>query len=54
VLARRAGVGVFAESMGVAFRKDFHQPAIKVIHWVVHDGLKSPVVLSMGFFNVIT
>jgi len=54
VLARWAGVGVFAESMSVAFRKDFHQPAVKVIHRVVHDGLKTAVVLSMGFVNVIT
>jgi hypothetical protein len=54
VLTHGTGVGIFAEGVGVSFGENFHQPAIKVIHWVVHDGLKTPVVLSMSFFNVIT
>ena len=54
VLTHGTSVGIFAERVGVSFGENFHQPAIKVIHWVVHDGLKTPVVLSMGFFNVIT
>ena len=47
------GVGIFAESGGVTVGEDFHHPAIKVIHWVVHDGFESTVVFSMGFLNVI-
>jgi hypothetical protein len=54
VLARGTGVWIVAEGVGIAFREDFHQPAIKVIHWVVHDWFETPVVLSMSFFNVIT
>jgi hypothetical protein len=54
VLARGSGVGILAEGVGIAFCKDFHQPAIKVIDWVVHDGFEAPIVLSMSFFNVIT
>src|SRR3981189_3562902 len=44
VLARRRGVGIVAEGVGITLREDFHQPAIKVIHWDAHDGLKTPVV----------
>src|SRR5207253_964072 len=47
VLARRRGVGIVAEGVVIALREDFHQPPIKVIHWVVHDGFETPVVLSM-------
>jgi len=54
VLARGSGVGILAKGVSVAFRKDFHQPAIKVIDWMVHDGFKTPVVFSMSFFNVVT
>ena len=52
-MPRGCGVRVFAESVGVALREDFHHPAIKVIHWVVHDGFETPVVFSMSFFNVV-
>ena len=54
VLSRGTGVGIFAEGVWVAVGEDFHQPAIKVIHRMVHDGFKTPVILSVGFFNVIT
>src|ERR1700676_4265387 len=54
VLARGSGVGILAKGVSVAFREDFHQPTIKVIDWVVHDGFKTPVVFSMSFFNVVT
>jgi hypothetical protein len=54
VLARGTGVGIVAEGVGVAFCEDLHQPAIKVIDWVVHDGFKTPIVFSMSFFNVVT
>jgi hypothetical protein len=54
VLARGSGVRVLAEGVGITFREDFHQPAIKVIHWMVHDGFEAPVVLSVSFFNVVT
>jgi hypothetical protein len=52
-MARGRGVRVFAESVGIAIREDFHHPAIKVIHWVIHDGFETPVVFPMSFFNVI-
>src|SRR5689334_6640916 len=41
VLAHGTSVGIFAEGVGVSFGENFHQPAIEVIHWVVHDGLKT-------------
>jgi hypothetical protein len=47
------GVGVFAEQGRITVGKDLHQPAIKVIDWVVHDGLESAVVFSMSFLNVV-
>src|SRR5258708_23029490 len=50
VLARGTGVGIFAERVGVAFREDFHQPAIEVIHWVVHDWFETAVVPPWCFF----
>src|SRR5258708_24407858 len=53
-LACGTGVGILSEGVGIAFRKNFHHPAIKVIDWMVHDGLETPVVLSMSFFNVVT
>src|SRR4029077_6846553 len=52
-LTRRTGVGIVAEGVWVAFRENLHQPPIEVIHWVVHDGFETSIVLSMGFFNVI-
>ena len=55
VLARFTGdcVGIIAEGRNVAFRKNFDHPAVKVVHWVVHDGLKSTIVFSMSFLNVV-
>ena len=53
-VARRTGVGIVAEGVWVAFRENLHQPPIEVIHRVVHDWFKTPVVLSMSFFNVVT
>src|SRR4029077_111540 len=52
-MPRGRRVWVFAESVGIALREDLHHPAIKVIHWVVHDGFETPVVFSMSFFNVV-
>src|SRR5208282_6007557 len=52
-MPRGRGVRVVAESVRIALREDFHHPAIKVIHRVVHDGFKTPVVFSMSFFNVV-
>src|SRR6266849_5747772 len=34
VLARRRRVGILTEGVGITLREDFHQPAIKVVHWV--------------------
>src|ERR1700737_426534 len=53
-LARGASVRVFPQELGVAIGEDFHQPPIKVVHRVVHDGLEATVILSMSFVNVIT
>ena len=47
------GVGIIAKGRGIAFGKDFHHPAVKVIHRVVHDGLESTIVLAMSFLNVV-
>ncbi len=49
----RRSVGIFAERVGIAFGKDFHHPAVKVVHRVVHDRSESSVVLAMCFFNVV-
>src|SRR6266478_4131840 len=53
VMARGRGVRVIAEGVDVPFREDFHQPAIKVIDWVIHDWFEAAVVFSMSFFNVV-
>ena len=53
VMARRRRVRVVAEGVGVPFGEDLHQPAIKIIDWVIHDWLEAAVVFSMSFFNVI-
>jgi hypothetical protein len=51
-MPRRRGVRILAKAVSIAIGKDFHHPAIKIVHWVVHDGLESAVVFSMSFFNV--
>src|SRR5258708_13406169 len=53
VLPRMCGVRIIAERVRVPFGKDFHHPAIKVVHRVIHDGFEAAVVFSMCFFNVI-
>jgi hypothetical protein len=52
-MAGGRGVRVVTEGVRVPFGEDFHQPAIKVIHRVVHDGFEAAVVFSMSFFNVV-
>ncbi len=52
-MARGRGVGVIAEGVGVPFGEDLHQPAIKVIDWVIHDWFEAAVIFSMSFFNVV-
>ena len=47
------GVGIVTERVGIAVGKNFHHPAIKVIHRVVHDGFESTIVFSMSFLNVV-
>src|SRR5436309_1789297 len=39
--------------MRIAIGEYFHQPTIKIVHWVVHDGFEAAVVFSMSFFNVV-
>src|SRR5713101_4379282 len=53
VLSRRRSVRIIAEGVRVAFRKDFHHPAVKVVHRMIHDGFEAAVVFSMSFFNVV-
>src|SRR5260370_41367405 len=52
-MTRGGGVGVVAQGVGVPFGEDFHQPAIKIIDWVIHDRFEAAVVFSMEFFNFI-
>src|SRR2546425_5248734 len=49
----RRGIRVFAQSLGVTASKDLHQPAIEVVHRMVHDRPESPVVFSVRLLNVI-
>jgi len=49
----RDRVRIFAKRAGVTFRKNFHHPPVKIIDWMVHDGLESTVVLAMSFLNVV-
>src|SRR5437899_2665457 len=49
----RRGIRVFAQSLGVTASKDLHQPAIEVIHRMIHDRPESPIVLSVRLLNVI-
>ena len=52
--ARRGrGVRIFAEGVRVAFSENFHHPAVKVIHGMIHDGPESSIVFAMCFFNVV-
>ena len=53
VMARGRDVGVVAEGVGIAVGKDFHHPAVKVVHRVVHDRFETAVIFSMSFFNVV-
>src|SRR6267378_7198098 len=53
VMARGRGVGILAEGVCVPLSKDFHQPAIKIVDRMVHDGFETAVVFSMSFFNVV-
>src|SRR5260370_11010772 len=53
VMAGGRGVRVVTEGVRVPFGEDFHHPAIKVIHRVVHDWFEAAVVFSMSFFNVV-
>ena len=53
VMACGRGVGVVAEGVGIPVGKDFHHPAVKVVHRMVHDGFETAVVFSMSFFNVV-
>jgi hypothetical protein len=52
-LARGRCVRIFAKGVRVTFGKDFHHPAVKVVHGMVHDGFEAAVVFSMSFFNVV-
>src|SRR5437762_1457929 len=53
VMSRGRRVRVIAEGVGVPFGEDLHQPAIKVIDWMIHDWFEAAVVFSMSFFNVV-
>jgi hypothetical protein len=53
MMPRGRGVGILAQGVWVAIGENFHHPAIKIIHWMVHDGLEAAVVFSMSFFNVV-
>src|SRR5260370_4191423 len=53
VLASRTGVGILAEGVWVAFRKNLHQPPIEVIKRGVQAGFEASIVLSMGFLIAI-
>ena len=50
---RGRGVRIFAEGVRVAFSENFHHPAVKVIHGMIHDGPESSIVFAMCFFNVV-
>src|SRR6267143_6941441 len=52
-MTRGRGVRVVSERVRVPFGEDFHHPAIKVIHRMVHDWFEAAVVFSMSFFNVV-
>jgi len=53
VMPRRRGIRIIAKRVRVAFGKDFHHPAVKVVHRMVNDWFEAAVVFSMSFFNVI-
>jgi hypothetical protein len=53
VPVRRNRERIFAKRAGVAFRENFHHPPVKIIDWMVHDGLESTVVFAMSFLNVV-
>src|SRR6266513_5740508 len=54
MMARGRGVRIFAEGVCVPFGQDFHNPAIKVVDRMVHDGFETAIVFSMSFFNVVS
>lgn len=53
VMPRRSRVRIFTQGVRVSFGEYLHQPAVKVIHRMVHDRFETAVVLSMCFVNVI-
>src|SRR2546430_3820224 len=52
VMSRGRRVRVIAEGVGIPFGEDFHQPAIKVIDWVIHDWFEAAGVFSVSLFHV--
>src|SRR5258708_17072678 len=53
VMACGRCVRIVAEGMRIAISKEFHHPAIKIVHRMIHDGFETAVVFSMSFFNVV-
>jgi len=52
-MTRVRRVRIFTEGVRVAIGEDFHQPAVKIIHRVVHDGFEAAIVFPMSLFNVV-
>src|SRR5215470_16576212 len=46
-------VRIFAERVGVTLRQNFHHPAVKIVHGVIHDWFEATVVFAMSFLNVV-
>src|SRR5438128_2398119 len=46
-------VWIFAERASVAFREYLDQPAVKIVHRMIHDWFETSVVFAMSFLNVV-
>jgi len=51
VMQCRQGMGVFAEGFDISFGKNFHHPAMEVIHRMILDRAKAVVVLFARFVD---